>query len=384
MYAICNAFFRQAELVQTNRWEEGPLEIAFLNVETNPPSMERLMTQFHAHQWNSDHAAGHIRDGETFEAIENLVPGVTKRENPNLFVAPRLDSGLSALHIMLGSLLPDRVLKNYGIQRDRAHMSLSLIGHYDMPSEYAGQVERAFAKFIWKRLNRGKRNSPAFFSEHSPLKLLAGDARFWMNRIYRLALERRETLFESVRDDESWTPMELIAEDVVSKVPKSELATLEIRRPLMGGTIWDENDEAERNSVIDDAISGAGVVDSLEPVIEFLRANRAHEDFSELGSWVKEDFERSFYSKRARLKVELVETIDDMPVWEAGEGDGYGDLLFRDLLAALDVQDQKLLVALRMGKTVGEIATQKGLAGHASVSRAVARVKRKVAALLKQ
>lgn len=126
-------------------------------------------------------------------------------------------------------------------------------------------------------------------------------------------------------------------------------------------------------------IDGAG---AREPVIELLQSHRAHEDFSSRASWIKEDFERTFHSKRAKLKVELVETLDDAPVWSTDECEGYGEVLFRDLVAALDLRERRLLLALRMGKTVTEISADEGLNGHGSISQRVAALKEKVAVLL--
>jgi hypothetical protein len=103
-------------------------------------------------------------------------------------------------------------------------------------------------------------------------------------------------------------------------------------------------------------------MDSLEPVIELLQRQCAHEDFSARASWIKEDFERSFYSKRAKLKVEFVETLDHAPVWSVDECEEYGEILFRDLIAALNVRERRLLPALRSGKTVRDLAMREGSA----------------------
>jgi hypothetical protein len=64
------------------------------------------------------------------------------------------------------------------------------------------------------------------------------------------------------------------------------------------------------------------------------------------------------------------------------ENEGYGELLLRDIFACLDVRERTLLVAMRMGKSVSEIAAAEDLAGHGSVSRRVERLKQKVARLL--
>lgn len=58
--------------------------------------------------------------------------------------------------------------------------------------------------------------------------------------------------------------------------------------------------------------------------------------------------------------------------------------MFRDILAALDLRERKLFLALRMGKTVTEIATGDNLAGHASISRRIKTLKQKVRMLIQQ
>ena len=124
-------------------------------------------------------------------------------------------------------------------------------------------------------------------------------------------------------------------------------------------------------------------MESLDPLIELLHRHRTPEDFSSRYSWVKEDFERSFYSKRAKLKVDLIETIDDFPASHSGDHDGYGRVLFRDIVAFLDHRERRLMLALRQGRTISEIAACDGLTGHAAVSRRVKALKRKIKALLR-
>ena len=48
----------------------------------------------------------------------------------------------------------------------------------------------------------------------------------------------------------------------------------------------------------------------------------------------------------------------------------------------LDQKERRLVVALRLGKNASTIARETGLRGHASVSRRIAALKRKVAKLL--
>jgi hypothetical protein len=385
MFAISNAFFRQVEIVQIDRWVKGPLELVFVPIDWECRGQEELAKlHFSLHEWNQSYAAGHIRPPDAFNAVTERIPGIKHRANPNIIVAPSTLTGMSALHTMLASLLPDSVLQQKHLKRERTNMSLVLWGCHDRPTTYARAIEDAFSKVIWSKIAPKRRFNPDFFSARSPLRLLAGDTRFWMNRIYRIALDRRENGFSpTTSEDESWQPMQELQREFDQAMVGEEIRSkFVLRRPLMGGTIWLETDAEERNAVLDEALTGAGVIESLEPVIELLQSQRAHEDFSDRASWVKEDFERSFYSKRAKLKVELVETLDEAPVWSTDDCDGYGEVLFRDIVAALDVKQRRLLLALRMGKTVTEIKAEQGLRGHASISRRVKDLKEKIAPML--
>lgn len=385
MQAISNAFFSQIEIVQTNRWAKGPLELVFVPIDWNLRGQEDVAKLHLAlHDWNQSYAAGHLRPADAFDAVTKRIQGIQHRANPNIILAPTTLTGVNALHTMLASLLPDSVLQQKNLKRERANMGLVLWGCQDRTAAYARTIEDAFSKVIWSKIAPKRRCNPEFFSARSSLRLLAGDSRFWMNRIYRLALDRRENWFSptSFEEESCKSVEELQHEFDQAMAGDEERSEFALRRPLMGGTIWLETDAEERNAVLEDALTGAGVMDSLEPVIDLLQKQHAHDDFSDRASWIKEDFERSFYSKRAKLKVELVETLDDAPVWSTDDCDGYGEVLFRDLVAALDVRERRLLLALRMGKTVTEIATADGLRGHASISRRVTDLKKKVALLL--
>jgi hypothetical protein len=50
------------------------------------------------------------------------------------------------------------------------------------------------------------------------------------------------------------------------------------------------------------------------------------------------------------LKVSVIETIDEMPVWSADEGQGYERVSFRDMMAFLDRNERHLVLALRSGR----------------------------------
>ena len=381
MYAISNAFLYDAEIVQTDRWAWGPLELALLNM-ANIPTELRFKLQMGIHEWNQCHAAGSLRHEDAFDAVTKGIPGIERRQNPNIIVVPRDASGLTELHVMLASLLPDESLKRCGLERLRPNMSLMMVGRDALGAGYKEGVEAEFSRFIWSRLTHGSRRSRAFFSAtSSPLRLLSGDIRYWMHRLYRVALYRRE-MFQPTPEERQRVSLEDVKAELARQVGADYADRFAVRRPLVGGHVWFAEDAGERDAVIGEALGGAGVMESLAPVIELLNTQHAHEDFSSRYSWVKEDFERSFHSKRARLRVQMIQSVDDAPVWDVSECDGYQSVLERDVFAALDLKSRTLLLALRAGKTVCELGRDAGLTGHASISRQVQRLQAKLRQIL--
>lgn len=377
MRCISNAFFHQAEVTQVDRWEHGPMELAFL---PNPEASNLEMVA-HVHEWNQTQRAGFVRSGRAIDGLKPFVPYLEERRNPNMILVPTYD-GTSELDIMLAGLLPDRDLAQAGLERRRASMGL-LFPHHDLPIGYGQRAREAFGHYIWTRLCPLARLKEGAFSARSPLRLLAGDTRYWAHRLYRLAMERRDQWFESTtHEDATWEPLEDLREKLLSQLPEEERHLFEVRRPLMGSDVWDEFDADEREDAIQCAIAGDGVLPSLEPVVELLHSHRAHEDFSATTSWIKEDFERSFYSKRAKLKVDLIETVDDAPAYQLEPNEPYEQVLFRDVVAVLNQKERRLVLALRLGKNASTIARDAGLRGHASVSRNIAALKAKIEKLV--
>lgn len=376
MRHISNAFFHQAEITQVDRWEHGPLELVFLS----EPKEKRFELTAYVQEWNSTQRAGFFRSSEAIDGLRKYVPWLEERRNPNMILVPTRGA-TSELDVMLASLLPDALLAKHGLERKRPGLGLLMFGGFE--STYGTKARLAFAQHIWSRLAPRARFSESAFAPDSPLRLLAGDTRFWAHRLYRLALDRRDTNFEpTAHDDEKWKPIEELRQVILKQIPQEERHLFKVERPLMGGTIWDVFDADERDDVLRAVIDGDDVMESLEPVIDLLHRHHVHEDFSDRHSWIKEDFERSFYSKRSRLKVDLLETVDDAPAYDLEPNEPYEQVLFRDIIAMLDQKERRLVIALRMGKNASTIARESGLRGHASVSRRIAALKTKVAGLL--
>jgi hypothetical protein len=279
------------------------------------------------------------------------------------------------------------VLDRYGLRRERGNFWLSPVmspgqtaevfapwgqgSIEDWFREYAQKTEAAFEEFIFSQLLKGERFQRSHFSMNFPLRVLAGDVRYWMHRLFRIAVSRSDELGIVEREDEEWDSMELLERKFYSRIPESERSNFQLTRPHYGSYFWDGDDEESRLDVLDELLEGNEFVESLDPVLELLASHHAHEDFSDQVSWVKEDFERAFYRKRSRVKVLLLETVDDRPVWDSTGGTD----IFRDVMSFFDPKDRRLVIALRNGKSVSQIARELGHRGHAAVSRRLAKVK---------
>jgi|GEM_PF-2036658 len=385
MYKISNGMLDQAEIVLKDRWTYGPLELVFVKFPVGRygalDSDERAREQLAFVDWNRHHHGGFVRDGEACEVFERLAPGVFKRGSPNVILVPE-SAGATELHHMLASLLPDRTLSALGVERKGADLWLNPWSKQEISASSALAIEDEFSRMVWARLAGRARLRRDAFSEESSLRLLAGDARLSMNRLYRVAMEREEEMggHDSDRDPE-WRSLSELQGEFFAKYPDLR-ETVTIRRPLYGGAIWDPNDPEDRDWVLEEAVHGLGEMPSIQPVVETLLSHPTHDDFSDRVSWIKEDFERAFYSKRARARVDLIETIDEFPAWDGDVPIGYDDVLFRDILAYFDQRDRRLLIAVRNGRTMGAIAESEGYADHAPVSRRLKEVRRRLARLL--
>jgi len=397
MRAFSPGMLWQCEVVQAGRWKQGPLELAFVDACGNSPrSEEDWAREVGITEFNMSYRGGEARLG--LGKVLKFFPWIEKWDNPNLFLV-KSEWGYTELHAMLASVLPDDYLQRHNIRRESGNFWLSPVMAPGMKDGtdfspwgkgspenwfrgYAARVEAAFEEFIFSELAGSRRLNASHFSVDSPLRVLAGDVRYWMHRLYRIAVARNDEFGVVEHEDKEWSPLEELERKILAEVEPAERTKFAITRPHYGGLLWDEDDEQSRREVLDELIGGSDVVGSLEPVLEVVRSHRAHEDFSKDASWVKEDFERAFYHKRSRVKVLLVETVDDRPVWDSTDLSANGSVIFRDILSFFDQRDRRLVIALRHGKTVTEMARELGLRSHTAVSRRLARIKQRLRALL--
>lgn len=260
MRVMSNAFMSQVEIESLDHWEEGPMELIFLDVDQL--DMRECDWALCVADWNGKYQGGWLRPGDTCDKLEKLVPALKHTKTPNIIIVPRRD-GVCELDVMLGSLLPEEIRQKHGIAFDRpANMLLLPWGLEKLGPEFAARCERAFEEYIWSKLMPSTRHRVDCFSRNSPYRLLAGDTRLWMNRIYRVALERWEDFPIVTEDRESWEPLEVIQQRFEEEHPDLR-GRVEIRRPRMGGEIWNIEDQEECDEVISEAIAGAHAVESV-------------------------------------------------------------------------------------------------------------------------
>lgn len=369
MYVVSKAHIDQLDIVQKDRWSHGPIEFVFL------PSQEEPSTEvlWHAYRWNTWFRACTARPGDSLDVLAGIWPSISKDGNPNKFIVPSIGE-YTELHAMLASVVPASELARFGIKEKRkANFWLLPLGFDEdtpSPAAYARGSTRAFTRYLWPRLVRRSGVRMPDFSPRSSLRILADDSRYWMNRLYRVAIARAEGFEEAEQLDDDWQPLEALEKRAHAEMPHVDWSLFEFRRPLRGGYTWWPDDQEECDAVIDEMISGHAVMDSIAPIVDTLLSHGTHDDFSDTYSWIKDRFERSFYHRRAKLKVSLVETTDDAPCWNAdATPDGYNAVLFRDLLAMLDLKERHLVIGLRHGESVSGLARAQGLRSHASLSR---------------
>lgn len=121
---------------------------------------------------------------------------------------------------------------------------------------------------------------------------------------------------------------------------------------------------------------------NLRAIIDAIRSHRVEEDFSPIWSFAREDFERKLYHKRLKVKVSFVELNGTIPV-HGPESEVHENLLWEDFLAIVEPKDRRVVVLLRNGMTqIGEIGKLLGYANHSPISKALTRIRTKVADVL--
>ena len=161
----------------------------------------------------------------------------------------------------------------------------------------------------------------------------------------------------------------------LNKLRKAMPSNIKADFPLMGGDIWCGEDDAWEATK--EMVELADEHGNLRAIIDLIRSNRVEDDFSDIWSFAREDFERKLYKKRSKYKVSFIE-LDSAPPVHSPTSEVHENLLWEDFFVILNKKDHHIVVCLKNGITkVGEISQILGYANHSPVSKTLAKIREK-------
>lgn len=345
-----------------------------LDVTKSPVNKQRLLTELTITQWNAAWEAGHLRSQFIPQVIQTGFPKklrwISKYQNVNLYLIP--DDGQTKFEAFapLYHLLPLSVLQRFGLPALKRGLWPPSM-HNDVLNSHARndfgeRLSKAFARHIWPLIDSGSKLNA--FSSGDSLVVLSHNLNYWLPCIYKLAEERLRN-FSRV-DFESREQFEEL-----KRIRDTMPPNVEANRPLRGGSIW--YGEHEAWDATKELIEIADEQGKLRGIIDAVRSNRVEDDFSNLWSYAKEDFERKLYRKRAKTRVTFVELDEAKPV-HAPTAEVHEELLWEDFMVLLKPKERRIVVCLKNGITrVSDISKELGYANHSPVSKALKQIRRK-------
>lgn len=329
---------------------------------------ETLRLELKVSEWNSVWEAAQYRRRMFDE--QDLPPQlhrIADQGDHNVVFVPRTRSRYYE-YSPLFHLLPASTLDMFGLPQLAAGQwpfGMRLGGDIDdyLPADFEQRLSRAWAAAVWRHLLPG---SPLRgFSKDDPVRLLAHNLDYWIPAV-------TETIEDTLR---SFPLVDKgIVEDSVTLEDGSQLPGVLIGNPRMGGDLWRGEEDAAH--VLAEVVERADDTGRLRGILDAVRSNRVVDDFSNVWSFEKADFERRLYRKRSKVKVTFVELTDTIPV-QGPESHVIGNMVHDDFLALLKPQDREVVVLLSSGVTrLTEIASILGYANHTPVSKRLARIRK--------
>lgn len=321
-------------------------------------------------EWNLLWEAGHLRKDFFFESLLKELSWLKEFTDSNIYLLPNTGSPRYHTYIPLFHLLPKKTLLNFGLPLLKKGIWPPLTYNHSLDlllqSDFEIQLSKAFAHHIWPLLNSGSKINA--FSKDDPIVLLSHNLDYWLPFAYSVAEEGLRTFGRvPCEDDEQ--------EKKLLKIKNQMPNYAEAQRPLYGGPIWYGEEEAW--DATKEIVKIGDRDGKLSEIIDAVRSNRVEEDFSELWSFAREDFERKLYKKRSKVKVSFVELKDTIPV-HGPYSELHENLVWEDFIAILDKKERQVVVCLRSGVTkVGEISKILGYANHSPVSKVLKKIRQK-------
>lgn len=322
-------------------------------------------------QWNVAWETAQLRYAVFYKRLPASLRWLKKYRDTNLYLLPRPRKYTYETYALLHHLLPEATLKQFGLPHFARGIWPPLfvaMGHRNspVPATYGARLSEAFASHVWPHICSG--SSLRSFRKNEPVRLLAHSLDFWLPYAVQLA--------ESRKRDHGPVDFEHESEKCEMKEIRKLLpADVDVTKPYFGGSIWTGEEQAREAT--SELVERADACGKLRAIMDAVRSNRIEDDFSEVWSRAKEDFERKLYHKRNKLKVSFVQLDDTIPV-HGPDAEVHESLLWQDFMGLLDVKERRVIVLLRNGHTkIGEIAHELGYANHSPVSKALSRIRRK-------
>lgn len=331
-------------------------------------------------EWNMLWEAEHLRGDLLFELDRRRRPhpepelaALAPFQGRNVHLIPYRRNRPAATYAPLYYLLSREELQRYSlpalhkgcwpIEASIATMTPNQIDQAD------ARFARAFAAHVWPYLSGRPERS---FSEDDPIRVLAGDLSFWMPPMIELLHHYGATFFDEYDLSDKPGLPERIAE---ANEQLEQLGHPVYYRPARcGGTLWAGPEEAAEVTAA--LVEEADADGHLRNVIDAVRSNRVHDDFSACWSREREDFERHFYHTRSKVKVAFVECPESGAIHSpftqyADHAEDVTDrLAFNEFLTLLDPKNRQIAVLIGRGVTRHqEIARRLGYANHSPVTK---------------
>lgn len=337
-------------------------------------------------EWNWMWEAGCLRTMRDERDLPKGFKWLRRFRGHNLYLLPGGGADVYHRFAILHHLLPLDVIERFGLpplHRGMWPFTADTMHSAAFPADLECRLERAWSYHIWPLLTGGRLGARRNYSSTEPLRLLSHGLEYWLPHAFATIEELVSDGFDPVPLDTD--ELRVRYEDIRSN---QRVEGLDIARPRMGGYLW--CGEGEARDITEAIVRSADADGRLSALIDAVRTNRIQDDFSDRWSREREDFDRAFHHKRAKTKVVFVEMPGTIPVQGphaeidhvevVGESDTAGDavsnVVWEELLSAVDVKSRRIIVVLRSGVTkVGEISKILGYANHSPVSKRLRRIR---------
>lgn len=321
--------------------------------------------------WNQAWESGHLR----YELFKDDLPSnfkwLSKYSDRNIYFIPYNNKNNFYAYQHILDLIPAKTRAQNGLPLLKKGVWPSALDRWYineiLPDSFDEKLSKAFAFHLWPLLNNSSKITS--FNENDPIKVLAHNLNFWIPYL-NIAIENELRTFPRLSPENEEEKNELI------KYTKESSSNVEILKPRKGGMIWyGENEAWNFTKKLVDIADKDG---KLREIIDIIKSNRVHDDFSEIWSYEKEDFERKIYKKRNKYKVSFIEIDNTLPI-QGPNSEIIDNLVWEDFMALLDPKEKQIVICIKNGQSkMTEISKTLGYANHSPVSKSLKKIRKKI------